>query len=171
MTPRLRPASCSGLCTDCRLTSVDAVRVSVDRSAELAAAARCGRRRGRLVLVAVAAALIGVAGCGGHSAASEDSVARSVPVPSGVTFASINDQTNPQLVGPVTHEANAVYTYPPMPCSQLLAEWRSAFQAAHWAIDEKASTSGVIELKHHGYVILVNVGGITTCDQSIVSVR
>lgn len=126
------------------------------------------RRCGSILLVA---ALIGVAGCGGHSAVSEDSVARSVPVPPGVKFASINDQTNPQLVGPVTHQANAVYAYQPMPCSKLLADWRAAFQAAHWAIDEKASTFGGIELKHDGYVIMVNVGGISTCDRSIVSVR
>ena len=119
----------------------------------------------------VVAAAFGVAGCGSHSAASLDSFARSVLVPPGVTLSVINDQTNPQLLGPATHEANAVYTYPPMPCSQLLADWRSALRAAHWAIDEKASTFGGVELKHHGYAIFVNVGGITTCDRSIVSVR
>lgn len=127
-------------------------------------------RRRRLVFL-VAAAAVGVAGCGTHSAASLDTFARSVPTPPGLTFTGINDQTNPQILGPATHEANAGYTYPPVPCSQLRAEWVSALQAAHWTIDTGNSTSSVIWVKRHGYQVIVNLGDVTTCDQSIVNVR
>jgi hypothetical protein len=115
--------------------------------------------------------LIGVAGCGNHSTADVDGVARSVPAPSGLTFTGITDQTYQDGLGAATHEANAGYTNPPMPCSQLLAKWRASFQAAHWAIDEKDSTFGGIELKRRGYLVIVNLGNSTTCNQTIVNVR
>jgi hypothetical protein len=123
-----------------------------------------------LVLLGVAVA-VGVTGCGTHSVASLDSLARSVPTPPGLTFTGINDQTYPETLGPTTHEANAEYTYPPVPCSQLRAKWVSALQAAHWTIDTGKSTSSVIWVKRHGYQIIVNLGDVTTCDQSIVNVR
>jgi len=145
--------------------------VSVDGGAMLGAAGMWSQRRGGLMLVAVATALMGVAGCGGHSAASEASVARSVPVPPGVTFASIDDQTDPQLVGPVTHEANAAYTNPPMQCSQLLDEWLSALRAAHWAVDNSKTTLSQIFAKHGGYSVIVGLDNVTTCKQTIVGVR
>jgi hypothetical protein len=56
-------------------------------------------------------------------------------------------------------------------CSQLRAKWVSALQAAHWTIDAGNSTSSVIWVKRHGYQIIVNLGDVTTCDQSIVNVR
>ena len=119
----------------------------------------------------IALAAFAAAGCGGHSAASEASVARNVPVPPGVTFASSSDQTNPQLVGPVTHEANAVYTYPPMPCSQLLDDWLSALSAAHWAVDNSKTTLSQIFAKRGGYSVIVGLDNVTTCKQTIVAVR
>jgi hypothetical protein len=127
-------------------------------------------RRRRLVLLAVAG-VVGVAGCGTHSPASLDKLARSVPTPPGLTFTGINDQTEPQALGPTAHQANAEYTYPPVPCSQLRAEWVSALKAARWTIDTGESTSSVIWVKRHGYQIIVNLGDVTTCDQSIVNVR
>ena len=111
-----------------------------------------------------------MAGCGTRSAASLDKVARSVPTPAGLTFNGINDQTYQDGLGPATHEASAEYTNRPMPCSQLLAEWRASLQAAHWTIDEKNSTFGGIELNRHGYLIIVNISGTTTCDHTIVGV-
>lgn len=126
------------------------------------------RRCGLLWLVAV---LIGAAGCSTPSAVSVDGVARSVPTPPGLTFTGVTDQTDPHILGPVTHQANAGYTYPPMPCSQLRAEWVSALQAAHWTIDNGNSTSSVIWVMRHGYHVIVNLGDVTTCDRSIVNVR
>ena len=147
---------------------MDTRRGSAGRSAALGHAD--ASRRGRFVFLMVAVT-VGLAGCGTHSAASLDSFARSVPTPSGLTFTGIDDQTQPELLGPTTHQANAEYTYPPMPCSQLRAKWVSALQAAHWTIDTSKSTSSVIWVKRHGYQIIVNLGDVTTCDQSNVNVR
>jgi hypothetical protein len=121
--------------------------------------------------ILVAAAVIGLGGCGGHSAASEDSVARSVPVPLGLTFTGINDQTSQVGLGPATHEANAVYTNPLMPCSQLRSEWVAALRSAHWTINDGESTSSQIFSKHHGYTVMVSLNSVTTCNQSIVTVQ
>lgn len=127
-------------------------------------------RRTRLLFLVVAGAL-GVAGCGTHSVASLDKVARSVPTPAGLTFTGINDQTSQVGLAPATHEANAVYTNPLMPCPQLRAEWVSALQGAHWSIDNGASTSSQIFTKHHGYQVIVGLDNVTMCKSTIVTVQ
>jgi hypothetical protein len=119
----------------------------------------------------VVAGTLGVAGCGTHSAASLDKVVRSVPAPAGLTFTGINDQTYQVGLGPATHEANAVYTNPLMPCPQLRAEWVSALQAAHWSIDNGESTSSQIFSKHHGYTVIVGLDNVTTCKSTIVTAQ
>jgi hypothetical protein len=126
-------------------------------------------RRARIL--SIAAVLIGVAGCGNHSTADVDGVARSVPAPSGLTFTGITDQTYQDGLGAATHEANAGYSNPLMPCSQLRAGWVSTLQAAHWTIDNGKSTSSVISIKHHGYTVTVGLNNVTTCNQTIVNVR
>lgn len=118
----------------------------------------------------VVGVLVGIAGCG-RSAADVDRVARSVPAPPGLTFTGVLDQSNPSGIGANSHEADASYTNPPMPCSQLLAEWMSTLKAAHWKIDTNASTFGAIVVKRSGYNIIVNLHDITTCDHSTVSVQ
>jgi hypothetical protein len=130
---------------------------------------RCRRRR-RPVTLLVVGVLVGIAGCG-RSAADVDRVARSVPAPPGLTFTGVLDQSNPSGIGANSHEADASYTNPPMPCSQLLAEWMSTLKAAHWKIDTNASTFGAIVVKRSGYNIIVNLHDITTCDHSTVSVQ
>jgi hypothetical protein len=132
-------------------------------------AGRCRQRRRQLLLLVLA--FVGAAGCSTHSAASVDNVARSVPAPSGLTFTGITDQMYQDGLGAATHEANAGYTNPPMPCSQLLAAWTSSMQAAHWTIDKSASTFGGLEVKRRGYLVIVNLGNTTTCNSTIVGVR
>jgi hypothetical protein len=51
-------------------------------------------RRALVLLVVVST--VGVAGCSGHSVSDLDRVARSVPVPSGLTFTGISDETPPR---------------------------------------------------------------------------
>jgi hypothetical protein len=44
-------------------------------------------------------------------------------------------------------------------------------QAAHWTINESASTSAGIVIKRRGYQIIVGLDNVTTCKQTIVNVR
>ena len=126
-------------------------------------------RRRWLVLLVVASA-IGMVGCSSPSAADVDSVARSVPRPSGLAFAGVTDVVHPRLVGSATHEAEAKYTNPLMACSQLRAEWVATLNAAHWAIDNGKSTYSQIFTTHGGYRIIVSLDGIASCTDSSVGV-
>ena len=114
--------------------------------------------------------LVGVASCG-RSAADVDRVARSVPAPPGLTFTGVFDQSHQVGLGSKTHEADASYTNPPMPCSQLLAEWTSTLTAAHWEVDNANSTTSEIRLKRKGYFVSVVLDGIGACAHSAVVIK
>ena len=93
-----------------------------------------------------------------------------MPAPPGLTFTGVFDQSYQVGLGSKTHEADASYTNPPMPCSQLLAEWTSTLKAAHWKIDNANSTTSEIRLKRKGYFVSVVLDGIGTCAHSSVGV-
>ncbi len=114
--------------------------------------------------------LVGVAGCG-RSAADVDRVARTVPAPPGLTFSGVFDQCHQVGLGSKNHEADASYTNPPMPCSQLLAEWTTTLKAAHWKIDGANSTTSEIRLTRKGYFVSVVLDGIGTCAHSAVVIK
>jgi hypothetical protein len=128
------------------------------------------RRPRRRWLLLVVASTVGMVGCSSPSAADVNRVARSVPTPSGLTFAGVSDVDHPRLVGAASHEAEAKYTNPPMPCSQLRAEWVATLDAAHWSIDNGKSTFSQIFITHGGYRIIVSLDGIASCADSSVGV-
>ena len=118
----------------------------------------------------VVGVLVGVAGCG-RSAADVDRVARTVPVPPGLTSAGVFDQSYQVGLGSKTHEADASYTNSPMPCSHLLALWTTTLKAAHWKIDTANSTTSEIRLERRGYFVSVVLDGIKTCAHSAVVIK
>jgi hypothetical protein len=105
-----------------------------------------------------------VAGCASSpSYASLEKIARSVPTPSGLTFAREVDHVNHAGFGGVDQkEVDLVYLNVTMSCEELSATWRDTVRKTGWRIvDNIAAGAGAFYLKKGGVLITVDPGGIS----------
>jgi hypothetical protein len=107
---------------------------------------RSGQSRSVAALLLSTCALgilaIGGAGCEskGHANARLEKAVRAIPVPAGLVFAGLNQQSM-DAGGGVTYEVDSKYSNPSMSCEQLQSAWVAAIVKAHLTTSEPVTAN------------------------------
>jgi hypothetical protein len=111
-------------------------------------------------------------GTGCASTLNLPKLARSVPVPAGLTYQS-TDHSQTEHVGGDTQEVDVNYANPSLTCEELRAAWISALTEAKWhPVDDGSSATQIPLVDRRGNIILdLGFPGVHTCSAPRVTVQ